>query len=659
MSTKDDLSDLNDVDLKSLYAIIQDSTVPQIQDLCNSKRLQKVCKNRLFDIVIQSKIDEFLENLMKQGFQEILKTCADYPILREACNDDTFWEEKFLKDIENGIVFRTIDVDNSAEFTDYKAFMGIPLVEPLKFDRAFYESYLAWSNVDMYLNGNFDRKIANNLNRGNYSKSNKNFYVGEDGKSGILHELERKPKTDPNQYDSKALIKAIIKVFNPPEDRFFPFLTVVKDTLNTKLSFLLPTIAPSPYSGKELSGYSIYELGRAWVNLSPEEKMEFRPNFEKELQSRSLVHLYQANPERFEYYKKLLSEEDWDWEDRDVIWALESMYDMYEAQYWKGYQRKKFSFVGNQPPKPIFVGFINWNSAKSKFKFPKFMEFLNRDLKQFGMEPEQIQNVERYVTGAVEQNSYINPRTGKAEPIDSLWIFYTQDQNPFKYTKGRFKALAQTPFELNEIDLSRDVIALMRKKEKQDRIFREIEAETGVPAVITDVIPTPTKDTESTDTSSEDSSEESSDDDFEVLIEEDSEIKAETKALEARIEAAVEEEYPKSKFEKEELRRIAEGRAEFEPRPEYYFDLGRDWRIKKSEFLDSKPLVIRLEGKMPIPNSRKKTEYLKERPQATILNFSRIYDNDLLVPPLLRIGHDIVSKESLEINTKRLQKLQK
>lgn len=62
---------------------------------------------------------------------------------------------------------------------------------------------------------------------------------------------------------------------------------------------------------------------------------------------------------------------------------------------------------------------------------------------------------------------------------------------------------------------------------------------------------------------------------------------------------------------------------------------------------------------MPIPNSRKKTEYLKEKAQATILNFSRIYDNDLLVPPLLRIGRDIVSKESLEINTKRLQKLQK
>jgi len=87
--------------------------------------------------------------------------------------------------------------------------------------------------------------------------------------------------------------------------------------------------------------------------------------------------------------------------------------------------------------RPIFLGLINWERPKirkSKItsRIDSWLNYLEFSRSESKTIIDDIYN---------QSPSYYNTDTNKFEPKISLWGFFTQDQNPAKFTRGRFRAL--------------------------------------------------------------------------------------------------------------------------------------------------------------------------------------------------------------------------
>lgn len=367
----------------------------------------------------------------------------------------------------------------------------------------------------------------------------------------------------------------------------------------------------SPDELLQLEIMDIYGIYRIWMGLTPEEKRRQRGNFQKALKPRSLVYLNKISPDSISDNIRLqFSPKDYDWDETDLVKTLEKMYFVYEPRYWKSFQTYKFKYVGAGAPRPLFMGFINWNGVKSQRGMENYFEQIENFLEDLDIsEDDSIRAVDRLRGLIREKGAYINPRTGKAEPKISLWVFFTQDQNPNKYTGGRFRALARD---------------------------KPIPVVTPPPSPVEEV-------------SSEEEEEE-----VVVLLEGGSpEFAEEVKKIEKAVQGSIRPgETPESITRK---RMIATRRAFLEKPEENVFYLGKLWGPTKPKFTNFETPIIRLRGKMPVSRSRKRGELIKEPARAVLINLREVYEKDYLLPPLRRGVTVLASKEDLDEATTELQ----
>jgi len=352
-----------------------------------------------------------------------------------------------------------------------------------------------------------------------------------------------------------------------------------------------------------MDNYGIYGY---WMSLTPEEKRKQRRNFQKALEPRSLVYLNKISPDSIpDNIRSQFSPKDYDWEETDLVASLEKMHFVYEPRYWKSFQTHGFKYVGKRYLKPLFMGFISWNRVKSKKRMGDYFEQIENFLEDLDIsEEDSIRAVDRLRGLVRERGAYINPRTGKAEPKISLWVFFTQDQNPREYTGGRFRALAR-------------------------------DKPTPTPSPVEEV------------------SSEEEEEDVRVLIggpspEHDEDIETIEKAVQESIRPG---ESPESVAMK---RRIAIKRAFFEKSEENVFSLGKFWGPTKPKYTNSETPIIRLQGEMPA-RTRKRGEMIKGKVNAVLINLREVYDKNYLLPPLRRGVTVIASKEDLNAATTELQ----
>lgn len=214
--------DLESIDPELVWIILQDLSISDIQHLCNtSRRFRGICKGPEFERIIQPKIEEaFKPRLLEMSYQDILKTCRKYPILQNFCeNDDAFWDAKFRRDVGTGEIFGSFDPDDPESFQNF--FGRIPEKEELKFNKDFYEEFLAYNNFelsDIEIRDDFVTAIllADNLSEGYYLEVNRGYYVEYvlDATIDILKRYHGNMAD--HEYEGYGkLAKAIIEKFNP------------------------------------------------------------------------------------------------------------------------------------------------------------------------------------------------------------------------------------------------------------------------------------------------------------------------------------------------------------------------------------------------------------------------------------------------------------
>lgn len=223
--------------------------------------------------------------------------------------------------------------------------------------------------------------------------------------------------------------------------RFTEIPVIKTDVLPHVLARDLPhVLTPRPrFVGAEgLERMEMYQIYRIWMQLSDTEKKDGRADFQRMLQSRSLVFLYKNDPDSIDPILRLqYNPTIYDWEEEDLVKTLETMYWIYEPRYWKSYQQFR-----RHVQRPLFLGWIEWQRPKLLTKnvvenivaIEGWMAYL--DIPQ-----EEITRIMHQIAQA--NKTYINPVTQRYEPEISLWAFFTQDQNPARYTAGRFRALGK------------------------------------------------------------------------------------------------------------------------------------------------------------------------------------------------------------------------
>ena len=89
--------------------------------------------------------------------------------------------------------------------------------------------------------------------------------------------------------------------------------------------------------------------------------------------------------------------------------------------------------------RPLFLGLINWE--RPKIRKSKITERIDPWLNY--LEFSRKDSTELFSNIYGQAKPYYNEETGNFEPKISLWGFFTQDQNPAKFTKGKFRALGK------------------------------------------------------------------------------------------------------------------------------------------------------------------------------------------------------------------------
>ena len=194
-----------------------------------------------------------------------------------------------------------------------------------------------------------------------------------------------------------------------------------------------------------------------------------------------------------------------------------------------------------------------------------------------------------------ERGAYIDPKTGKMEPKISLWVFFTQDQDPKRYTKGKFRVL------------SKDKTGSLKSSSTLN-----IESLEDVNVILDDP----------------------------KVMKEMEELKNE---IETEMRKSItERDTPETIGKKRET---AYKRFLFEKPGETVFDLGKDWKFERK---DKNTEIIYLQGKMPIPKSRKRGAVIPGKAFAALINLDKLYEKDYLIPPRRRGVTIISSKEDLD-----------
>lgn len=338
-----------------------------------------------------------------------------------------------------------------------------------------------------------------------------------------------------------------------------------------------------------LEKLSMHQIYKAWERLSMEEKEVYKDDFNKVLEPRSLVYVNKTRPNSIDPKIKLQYDPVlYDWEDTDYISSLERMHWIYEPVFWKSYQQYRKSSI-----RPLFLGLINWERPKLSTKevvnnivgVMDWLEYLDIPSSEVKKAMEEIASMNK---------TYINPTTNQYEPRITLWAFFTQDQNPARYTRGKFKALKQN---IDLIRASKDI---------------------GV-----------------------DESLENVDESFEIVLDEipeniPSEDKLQSDIFDETIEDLSFEGIPP--LRDEPIKEQAEDK-------DLYFNIGKDWKFRgKDKFTD----ILNFQGRIANPKSRSKRQKIKEQPTATLRDVSLIYKKNYLLPPLKRAVTTIFSEEDLQ-----------
>lgn len=360
----------------------------------------------------------------------------------------------------------------------------------------------------------------------------------------------------------------------------------------------------------ELEYLALYDIYTSWMNLNPKEKKKYRRRYQEALKPRSLVYINKTSPESIPKNVFLqFTADDYDWEETDLVETLEKMYWVYEPQYWKSFQSHKFKYVGRGAPRYLFMGFIDWNIAKSKTDIEENFERIEDWLEAIGVPTEDSMVTTDLIRDLVKsKGSYIDPITGRVMPKISLWVFFTQDQNPKKYTGGKIKALARDGYSpssnydgsVNIITEDDDGIYEMETKRVLERIERDVEQS------------------------------------FENSIKPDD--TPETIQKKRKIADFNRMEAIKKTF--------------FKNSSGNYINIGKGWSYPK---INKKTQTISLIGRVPVMESGKK-EIIRERAKANLVNLKEIYDKGYLLPPLKREATIIASKDDLFRAIKELNK---
>lgn len=242
----------------------------------------------------------------------------------------------------------------------------------------------------------------------------------------------------------------------------------------------IPVITSEVFIGYEaLKEMEIYAIYRIWKSLSKSQKQKYRKDFQRALQPRSLAFQNKKDPSLIPPELKLLfNEVDYDWEEMDLVKTLEKMYFVYEPRYWWSFQIKRRGVF-----RPLFLGYIDWRSPKiSKHGLYDDIRRIRRWMEYIDIDTQEINKVLDDVIKTIEdKGAYVNPRTERFEPDISLWVFFTQDQNPAAYTQGKFRALGRDEKE-TEAEISPESFDISTSSSfEEDRLNITLEASEDLP----------------------------------------------------------------------------------------------------------------------------------------------------------------------------------
>lgn len=348
----------------------------------------------------------------------------------------------------------------------------------------------------------------------------------------------------------------------------------------------IPVITSEAFIGYEaLKEMEIYAIYRIWKSLSKSQKQKYRKDFQRALQPRSLAFQNKKDPALIPPELKLLfNEVDYDWEEMDLVKTLEKMYFVYEPRYWWSFQIKRRGVF-----RPLFLGYIDWRSPKiSKRGLYEDISRIRRWMEYIDIEKQEINKILDDVTKTIEdKGAYVNPRTERFEPDISLWVFFTQDQNPAAYTQGKFRALGR------DKEVTQAEVSPLKTEEFRRKVQEILTAQEEISP------------TESLETS------ESVEDVGKITLAKPEDISPLFLGLKER------------------------GNV---------FYIGQKWKFNGK---DRDSGVLHFTGYISDPTARSKTNILPESPRASLVNLKGVYEKDYLIPPLKRGLTFISSEEDL------------
>jgi len=170
--TPDNSLNLDSIPPELVLLILQNLSIPDIQNFCNStRRHRKLCSSDGFRMIMQQKIEEFKPDLIEMSYQELMETCRMYPILQEFCEtDDAFWDTKFRLDFAGYIDDLLKDEEDF-----YLVRAGKSIHQLL--NKEAYEEFMSWDNFMWLLEDDRPDIISGYLSLGRYLRSDLPEYI--------------------------------------------------------------------------------------------------------------------------------------------------------------------------------------------------------------------------------------------------------------------------------------------------------------------------------------------------------------------------------------------------------------------------------------------------------------------------------------------------
>lgn len=170
--TSDNSLNLDSIPPELVLLILQNLTIPDIQNFCNStRRHRNLCSSDGFRMIMQQKIEEFKPDLIEMSYQDLMEKCRMYPILQEFCEtDDAFWDTKFRLDFADTI--REL-LEDQEDF--YLVRAGKSIYQLL--NKEAYEEFMSWDNFMWLLEEDRPDVFSGYLYLGRYLRSDLPDYI--------------------------------------------------------------------------------------------------------------------------------------------------------------------------------------------------------------------------------------------------------------------------------------------------------------------------------------------------------------------------------------------------------------------------------------------------------------------------------------------------